>query len=297
MPAFFPPFAGDLAIVYALTGRTAEALDLAERAVRQAQSMQRLGRLSLIATHLGEVRLLAGQPAAAEADGRRTLALAEAHQERGNMVYALRLLGLAAAEKQPPDLDRARGHHAEALALAGELGMRPLAARCHLGLGRLAHRAGDVAGADKHLTEARALFQGPEVLDREGLGQDGIAGLGQEGHELVGFRVAGDEDHPRQGLAEALAQGRVEARAVEVRHLQVADDQVVAALLDAVEGFGAVMDGVHLVVVEQKDIGDQLAETALVLHHQDEPRTHGDAVYRRLMIRASAPRARARARA
>src|SRR5712692_6857493 len=147
MPAFFPPFAGDLAIVYALTGRTAEALDLAERAVRQAQSMQRLGRLSLIATHLGEVRLLAGQPAAAEADGRRALALAEAHQERGNMVYALRLLGLAAAEKQPPDLERARGHHAEALALAGELGMRPLAARCHLGLGRLAHRAGDDAGA------------------------------------------------------------------------------------------------------------------------------------------------------
>jgi hypothetical protein len=121
--------------------------------------VQRLGRLSLIATHLGEVRLLAGQPAAAEADGRRPLALAAAHQERGNMVYALRLLGLAAAEKQPPDLERARGHHAEALALAGELGMRPLAARCHLGLGRLARRAGDVAGADKHLTEARALFQ------------------------------------------------------------------------------------------------------------------------------------------
>ena len=159
MPAFFPPFAGDLALVYALTGRGPEALDLAERAVRQAQSMQRLGRLSLIATHLGEVRLLTGNPAGAEADGRRALALAEAHKERGNMVYALRLLGLAAAEKRPPDLERARGHHAEALALAGELGMRPLAARCHLGLGRLARRAGDAAGADKHLGEARALFE------------------------------------------------------------------------------------------------------------------------------------------
>ena len=159
MPAFFPPFAGDLALVYALTGRGAEALDLAERAVRQAQSMQRLGRLSLIATHLGEVRLLTGNAAGAEADGRRALALAEAHKERGNMVYALRLLGLAAAEKRPPDLERARGHHAEALALAGELGMRPLAARCHLGLGRLARRAGDAAGADKHLGEARALFE------------------------------------------------------------------------------------------------------------------------------------------
>jgi tetratricopeptide (TPR) repeat protein len=159
MPAFFPPLAGDLALVYALTGRGAEALDLAERAVRQAQSMQRLGRLSLIATHLGEVRLLTGNPAGAEADGRRALALAEAHKERGNMVYALRLLGLAAAEKRPPDLERARGHHAEALALAGELGMRPLAARCHLGLGRLARRAGDAAGADKHLGAARALFE------------------------------------------------------------------------------------------------------------------------------------------
>jgi hypothetical protein len=75
------------------------------------------------------------------------------------MVYALRLLGLAAAEKQPPDLERARGHHGAALALADELGMRTLAARCHLGLGRLAQRTGDAAGADKHLVEARALFE------------------------------------------------------------------------------------------------------------------------------------------
>jgi hypothetical protein len=121
--------------------------------------MRRLGRLSLIITHLGEVRLLTGQPGAAEAEGRRALALAEAHEERGNTVYALRLLALAAAEKQPLDLERARGHHADALALAGELGMRPLAARCHLGLGRLARRTGDTAGADKHLGEARALFE------------------------------------------------------------------------------------------------------------------------------------------
>jgi class 3 adenylate cyclase/tetratricopeptide (TPR) repeat protein len=159
MPAFFPPFAGDLAVVYALTGRTTEALDLAGRGVGQARSMQRFGRLSLITTHLGEVHLLAGQPAAAEAEGKRALELAEGHRERGNVVYALRLLGLAAAEKQPPDLPRARAHHAEALALAGELGMRPLAARCHLGLARLARRAGDGAGADKHLAEARALLE------------------------------------------------------------------------------------------------------------------------------------------
>jgi hypothetical protein len=37
--------------------------------------------------------------------------------------------------------------------------MRTRAARCHLGLGRLARRTGDAAGADKHLAEARALFE------------------------------------------------------------------------------------------------------------------------------------------
>jgi hypothetical protein len=121
--------------------------------------MQRLGRLSLIVTHLGEVQVLAGDPAAAEAEGRRALALAQGHRERGNVVYAQRLLGLAAASQSPPDLLRARDHQEEALALAGELGMRPLAARCHLGLGLLARRAGDPAAADKHLAEARALFQ------------------------------------------------------------------------------------------------------------------------------------------
>ena len=178
MPAFFPPFAGDLAVVYALTGRTPEALDLAARAVRQAKSMQRLGRLALIITHLGEVQLLAGRPVAAEAEARRALELAEGHKERGNVVYALRLLGLAAAEHDPPDLPRARGHQAEALALAEELGMRPMAARCHLGLGRLARRAGNAARAEAHLAEARAGLQAMAMtfwLDRLGLDPVGSA--------------------------------------------------------------------------------------------------------------------------
>jgi tetratricopeptide (TPR) repeat protein len=174
MPAFYPPFAGDLAIVYALTGRTGEALELAERGVGQAQSMQRLGRLSLIVTHLGEVRLLAGQPVAAAAEGRRALALAEAHKERGNMVYARRLLALAAAEGSPAEVAQARGHYRATLALADELGMRPLAARGHLGLGRLARRAGDTAEAARHLATARELFQEMRMtfwLERMGLDQ------------------------------------------------------------------------------------------------------------------------------
>jgi tetratricopeptide (TPR) repeat protein len=172
MPAFYPPLAGDLAVVNALTGRTAEALELAERGVRQAQSMQRLGRLSLIMTHLGEARLLAGQPAAAAADARRALELAHTHRERGNVVYAERLLGLAAGAASPPDAEAARGHLTRALDLAGLLGMRPLAARCHLGLARLARDVGDAAGAEKHLAAAREAFEAMRMtywLERLGL--------------------------------------------------------------------------------------------------------------------------------
>jgi tetratricopeptide (TPR) repeat protein len=119
----------------------------------------------------------AGRPAAAEAEARRALALAEGHRERGNLVYARRLLGLAAAEHDPADLPRARAHQREALALAEELGMRPLVARCHLGLGRLARRAGDAAAAERHFREARARLQEMGMtfwLDR--LGQDQAAG-------------------------------------------------------------------------------------------------------------------------
>jgi hypothetical protein len=62
--------------------------------------------------------------------------------------------------------------------------MRPLAARCHLGLGRLARRGGDAAGAEPHLVTARALLQEMRMtfwLDR--LGTD-----------LVGPAVTGPPD-------------------------------------------------------------------------------------------------------
>jgi tetratricopeptide (TPR) repeat protein len=159
MPAFYPPFAGDLALIHALAGRGAEAVELAERGVRQARSMQRLGRLSLITTHLGEVRLLTGDAAGAVEAGRLALELAHTHGERGNVVYAERLLGVAAVAGPSPDLTRARAHLGRALALAGELAMRPLAARCHLALARVAGREGDGGAAAKHLAEAREAFQ------------------------------------------------------------------------------------------------------------------------------------------
>jgi hypothetical protein len=45
------------------------------------------------------------------------------------------------------------------LALANELGMRPLVAHCHLGLGKLYRRTGDGAKAQEHLTTAATMYR------------------------------------------------------------------------------------------------------------------------------------------
>jgi hypothetical protein len=42
--------------------------------------------------------------------------------------------------------------------LATELGMRPLVAHCHLGLGALYRRAGDQTKAREHLTTAATMY-------------------------------------------------------------------------------------------------------------------------------------------
>ncbi|MFQ5898992.1 MAG: tetratricopeptide repeat protein [Candidatus Methylomirabilia bacterium] len=56
-------------------------------------------------------------------------------------------------------MKKAGNSYGQALALAEELGMRPLLARCHLGLGKLFRRTGNRAKAQEHLTTATALLR------------------------------------------------------------------------------------------------------------------------------------------
>ena len=53
----------------------------------------------------------------------------------------------------------AERHYRQALALAEELGMRPLVAHCHLGLGKLYRRTGDREQAQEHLTTATTMYR------------------------------------------------------------------------------------------------------------------------------------------
>jgi hypothetical protein len=78
---------------------------------------------------------------------------------RGHEAWTLRLLAEIAARHEPPDPETAEGHYRQALALAEELGMRPLQARCRLGLGTLYRTAGRLGEAQAELSVAVELLR------------------------------------------------------------------------------------------------------------------------------------------
>src|SRR5262249_20947845 len=103
--------------------------------------------------------LLAGRTADALAVARRALDLAHRQKERGNEAWVLRLFGEIAAQADPPDGKSAEEHYRQALARADELAMRPLAAHCHLGLGKLYRRTSDPVTGDESLATAVAMYR------------------------------------------------------------------------------------------------------------------------------------------
>jgi tetratricopeptide (TPR) repeat protein len=119
----------------------------------QAQYRIRLGEAQALAGHLEEADILA--------EG--ALAYARTHQERSHQAYALRLLGDIAARREPPEHQQADTHYHQALALAEELGMRPLQAHCHRGLGMLYAMTGQREQARAALSTAIEMYRAMEM--------------------------------------------------------------------------------------------------------------------------------------
>ena len=159
LPIWAPTISTSLGLAYTLIGHIPAAQPLLEEAVEQAAQMKLLFNQAARLTWLGEAYLAGTQPGRAREAAERALGLALEQQERGNRARALWLLGEIAAIEESPAAGPAEQHYARALAEATELGMRPLVAHCHLGLGRLLRRAGDLDRAREHLASARALFK------------------------------------------------------------------------------------------------------------------------------------------
>jgi tetratricopeptide (TPR) repeat protein len=147
-----------LGLTFVLLGRVDEGLRWLEEGVTLSQDLGINAYRALWTAQLGEGLLIAGDTARAEVVAVEALALAKAHQERGHEAWALELLAEITARRDPPDVERAEDAFRQALGLATELGMRPLLAQSHLGLGRLYQRTRRRGGAETHLSTALALF-------------------------------------------------------------------------------------------------------------------------------------------
>jgi hypothetical protein len=77
-----------------------------------------------------------------------------------NEAWAHRLLlGEVASHPHRPDVASAKARYGAAMALASELGMRPLAAHCQLGLGKLYRRTDRREQALEHLRTATIMYR------------------------------------------------------------------------------------------------------------------------------------------
>jgi tetratricopeptide (TPR) repeat protein len=155
--------AAALGAAYTLTGRVADAMLLLTRAMEQTIATEMVRDQALCTLSLGQAQMRAGLLEEAYALAERALAFTHAYQERGHQAYALRLLGDIAARREPPEIEPAEAHYQHALALAGELGMRPLQAHCHHGLGTLYRQTGRAALARAALATAIELYRAMEM--------------------------------------------------------------------------------------------------------------------------------------
>jgi tetratricopeptide (TPR) repeat protein len=124
-----------------------------------AQAMGVADYSAMLVVRFGEACLLADRldPALALAEGAFTVAREKA--QRSGEAWALHLLGAIASHSDPPDAEKADTHYRQALTLAEELGMRPLIAHCHLGLGKLYRSVGKQPEAQEQLTTATTLYR------------------------------------------------------------------------------------------------------------------------------------------
>jgi tetratricopeptide (TPR) repeat protein len=167
-PIYYRLCAVHLALAYALAGRATDALAI-------------LGQVEGNPVVRGEAYLLVGDVEAADRLAQRGLASARDRKMRGAEARALWLLGEIAMYRDPSDMAQAKTHYQQALALAEALGMRPLQAHCHRGLGTLYARIGRREQACAELATSIELYRAMDMTFWLPQTEAALARVGLEG--------------------------------------------------------------------------------------------------------------------
>jgi class 3 adenylate cyclase/tetratricopeptide (TPR) repeat protein len=159
---FYAELTAALGTAYALVGRVDEVLPLLAQAMAP-EVLQQAFQSAAPFLWVGEAYLVIGRVGDARQVAQRALAHAHNHHERGSEAWACRLLGGIAASGDHPDVESAVASYHQALALAEELGMRPLQAHCHRGLGTLYAKIGQRQQARAELATAIDLYRAMDM--------------------------------------------------------------------------------------------------------------------------------------
>jgi tetratricopeptide (TPR) repeat protein len=151
--------AAGLGAAYALHGHLTEGRALLEEALRESLRTGARGNRAFWVVRLSEVCRLAGRIEEAWQYAHQALDLARQQQAHGDEALALHQLGTVHAHTHPTDIPPAETHYQQALALAEALGMRPLQAHCHRGLGLLYAKTGQREWARAALSTAREMYR------------------------------------------------------------------------------------------------------------------------------------------
>jgi tetratricopeptide (TPR) repeat protein len=163
LSGLFPMMAAALGAAYTLGGRLVDTVPLLTQALKQSMAMETSGEQALCRLSLGEAQLVAGRLEEPRVLAEAALAHARAHGEQGYEAYALRLLGDISARCEPLEIAPAETPYQQALALAEELGMRPLQAHCHRGLGTLYAKMDQRDAARTELSTAIDLYHAMDM--------------------------------------------------------------------------------------------------------------------------------------
>jgi DNA-binding SARP family transcriptional activator/tetratricopeptide (TPR) repeat protein len=154
-----PWLTASLGYVYAVAGRVAKGLSMLQNAVAEAERLGNATGQTWRLVWLGEALLLAGRPDEAATRANQALEQSRQRGERGYEAWALHLQAEVAASRKAARRAEARERFHEALALAGALEMRPLEARCHLGLAALHQADGRIDEASAARGQAIAMLR------------------------------------------------------------------------------------------------------------------------------------------
>jgi len=162
LPIYSPRVLASLGAAHVMRGRVETALPLLDRAAAEGLAIKLLYGHASTLIHVGEAHLAAGRPDEARRDAGEALDLARRQGARGDEARALHLRAeISGAED--PDAPPAIEDYSASLRAAEELGMAPLQARCHLGLGAAWQKAGQKETARESFARASAMLRAMQM--------------------------------------------------------------------------------------------------------------------------------------